>query len=152
MMVAVTTDDQTQFCDIERWQREESAKHTIRRFTCPDGTKLMTTISRSYKAYKGRMKRSVLDQLDVDEETLREVIRSGKPPHRPAPTEADHDELPRYVREALGKRGGLTQDEIDSLTLEEAEHLKTMVFTRPNSGYVESRAATLDDLAQFRSD
>lgn len=151
MTQPISTNEQTQFCDIEGWSIHEGGSHIIRHFRCPDGTMLRTEISRSKKEHTGPVRRNILKELAVDEPTFRTVIRTGKPPVRPVPQILLSREIPKYIRTALRIRGGLGDSEIDNLSLEEAEHLRIKALSRPDNEFTRNRAATLTELDDFRA-
>lgn len=98
----------------------------------PGGRLLRTTIQRHKKDYGAGLKSEVLSkQLEVDERTFWLVIQTGNPASRPTPQEAPSTEpLDYWVVRSL-ERGGLNEEEIKSLTANEAKYLANTYFSLP---------------------
>jgi len=142
-----------QFCRRDEWEEAGGTGHDKWQERLPDGQLLRTTIQRHKTDYGQDLKAAVLLQLDVDEATFWEVIRSGEPADRPAPApDEGRDPMPDWIVQAL-QLGRFNEVEIAALGVEEPEHVALAYFSLPRElGGAEVRRRLLDALALYRSD
>lgn len=152
-MSAIGPSDHEQFCRRDDWEEAGGTGHDKWKKRLADGRLLRTTIQRHKTDYGQDLKADVLSQLEVDEETFWEVIRTGKPAERPSPApEPGRDPIPDWIVQTL-LRARLNEDEISELSVDEAEHLRLAYFSLPPElGGGEVRQRLFDALARFRSD
>lgn len=130
-MTAIGPGDHEQFCRNDNWDRAGGTGHDKWEKRLPDGRLLRTTIQRHKTEYGSSLKAQVLSQLEVNEATLLDVLRSGRPADRPAPEpEGAIEPKPDWIARAL-QEGRLNEDEIKTLTTVEAEHLAMVYFSTP---------------------
>jgi hypothetical protein len=82
---AIGPTEHRKFCQIDGWSNPEGTNHDKWEKRLANGRLLRTSISRNKTEYGDRLKGKILIQLEVDEATFREVIRSGQGAERPAP-------------------------------------------------------------------
>ena len=139
--------------EIDGWEHRRGRNHDI--YTKQIGkTVLRTTISRGRSEYRSLAPR-ILKQLEVDEATFYEVVRSGKPAprRREVETISPASKLPDWCLRELSKY--FSANEISqelNLTLEEAEHLLIVIHSAPtdlNRSSIRSRVR--ECLYEFRT-
>ncbi len=111
-------------------------------------------MSHSNQEYGADFSAQILrEQLEVDRETFRQVLRSGEPPERPAPVEDPAvAELPSYAVEALSRCHDAMEISSWHLTADEAQQLAQIVWTYPRGQCERVRVAVSAALRDLRSD
>lgn len=113
--------------------RSRSTDHDHFEKTLPNGGILITRVSRSGSKTMspGRFKAILADQLQVDEGTFREVIRTKVRATRPVPEpEPAPASLPLWLVEQLEVEG-IDQSDIEGLDEESARALLTEARSKP---------------------
>jgi len=124
-----TRDDHERFCEVEGWDQVRSARgkltghHATYELALPDGRILRTRISRPVDAtvYGVSLWDHILrDQLDVTEDEFWSCAKDGRQPERsPAPAEPE-TALPLGLVMTLKRELGLSEDELRTITKDDA--------------------------------
>jgi hypothetical protein len=148
---AIGPSDHDEFCQRDEWQDVGGTRHDKWEKRLADGRLLRTTVQRHKSDYGPKLKSMVLAQLEVDETTFWQVIETGTPAHRPAPSaEVVPEPLADWIVHAL-QQGRLNVSEIASLTAEEAEHLAVTYFSMPRDlPGEEIRQRLITELGKYR--
>ena len=134
-MSAPTWGDLVAFCKADRWDPPRQTKHAVYTKVLPDGTALLTEVSRGKAADtigKGLFHFILRVELQVSEEEFWLAIKSGKPAARPAhpapaPVPAKPDaglifQLRKYLH--------LTDAQLAPLSKEEAVEMLQEFYSR----------------------
>jgi hypothetical protein len=140
--------DHERFCGLDQWTAVSSKRWEKR---LGDGRVLQTTVHRHGTDYGPDLKAKVLRQLEVTQEQFDETLRTGCAIERSVVEAPEEQLLPEWMIQTL--RRCLGQEEVASLSQEEAELLVNVYFTLPyEMTNAEVRSRLSNHLDQIRSE
>lgn len=122
-----------EFCRKDGWKELRESDHRFFQKVLGDATVLEThtSFAPGKTMRPGRFKAILRDQLKVDDDQFWEVLRTGKPAHRPAPlSAAPQVRHPAHVVRVLKQELHKTEEEIAQLSPDGARRLVEAHWSR----------------------